>query len=492
MYLSAQPMEALERRDDIETRSSSEQGTAVPKWLLRLFAALVVSIPLSIKLYFMSVDLEVIVPAEVLIAVLAPVVGVLLLRRAWRKQLPWDLLRHPITVLFVAYMLSAWITALFSVTPLVSIKAMVVRSAYFLLFYVALLFVPSNSALRIRSLFLYMAAFLVVVVHVLVRQSFSGFDRQGASFVPYPFYTDHTVYAAALVFMLFLLGVWAFRQGTSWFSVPHRLRVVLFFIFAWALVVSFCRAAWISAAVSLGVLALLRVKLKAWQWIVAASVLVLAAVVWRAEVRALLYAEAVDSYAEDVGLSGSVRSMVNLNNDSSNSERLNRWKCAYRMTRDRPWSGFGPGTFQFEYPRYQVKEQRTYMSVDGPLEDWEITKAWTISDGVFIRANPQIHRVSGGTAHSEYLLTASESGVVVLLLQLALFVVALFIGFRCLLMGSVPSGMLVYAVFALLAYAVHGLFNNYLDDCKIAFLVHGTLAIIARSDVERRRHAARK
>jgi O-antigen ligase len=267
------------------------------------------------------------------------------------------------------------------------------------------------------------------------------------------------------------------------------LRVVVLVVFAWALVVSFCRAAWISAAIGGLAIVMLKLRLRMWQWAVMACTLLLITSVWRGEVRAFLYSEAEDSYAENVGLSGSIRSMVNLNNDSSNKERLNRWKCAYRMTRDRPWGGFGPGTFQFEYPRYQVKEQRTYMSVDGPLKDWEITKAWSISDRVFIRANPQIHRVSGGTAHSEYLLTASESGVIVLLLQLALFAVALVIGFRCLSAATAPSGLLLYAVLALLAYTVHGLFNNYLDDCKIAFLVHGTLAIIARSDVERRRLA---
>ncbi|MCB0770822.1 MAG: O-antigen ligase family protein [Flavobacteriales bacterium] len=482
-------MEASEVGGGIGDHALSEQSMVVPYWLVGLFGALVVSIPLSVKLYFMNVDLEVIVPAEVLIAVLAPIIGVMLLRKAWRKQLPLDLLRHPITVLFVAYMLSAWITALFSVTPLVSIKAMVVRSAYFLLFYAVFLFIPMNSAMRIRSLLLYMAAFFVVVVYVLVRQSFSGFDRQGASFVPYPFYTDHTVYAAALVFMLFLLGLWVFRPWSFSLAVPRSLRVVVLVVFAWALMVSFCRAAWISAAISGLVIVILKLRLRMWQWAAMASTLLLVTLAWRAEVRAFLYSEAGDSYAENVGLSGSIRSMVNLNNDSSNKERLNRWKCAYRMTRDRPWGGFGPGTFQFEYPRYQVKEQRTYMSVDGPLEDWEITKAWSISDQVFIRANPQIHRVSGGTAHSEYLLTASESGVIVLLLQLALFAGAFFLGFRCLVTATVPSGPLLYAVLALLAYVVHGLFNNYLDDCKIAFLVHGTLAIIVRSDVERRRLA---
>ena len=48
-------------------------------------------------------------------------------------------------------------------------------------------------------------------------------------------------------------------------------------------------------------------------------------------------------------------SVTNLNTDVSNIERLNRWVSALRMFEERPFTGFGPGTYQFTYLPFQEK-----------------------------------------------------------------------------------------------------------------------------------------
>jgi O-antigen ligase len=60
----------------------------------------------------------------------------------------------------------------------------------------------------------------------------------------------------------------------------------------------------------------------------------------------------VKSHGGDVGQH--FKSMTNISTDASNVERINRWKCAWRMFQDKPLMGFGPGTYQFYYGQFQV------------------------------------------------------------------------------------------------------------------------------------------
>lgn len=450
----------------------------------------VLLIPISVKVYFLAIDLELIFPAE-------PLLGLLALAMVWsmrkaeiRVSLRSDLLLHPITLTLIAFLLLSALSAVLSVSPLISAKAVLVRTTYALVFYGYFLLIPLEEPFRAKTIRAYALGFFFVVLYALAQQWERGFDRPSASFVPFPFYTDHTVYAAALVFVVLFLAVMFVAGSKARSRWSGILEGGVLLICVWALVVSFCRAAWIGTFAALVLCPFLFVRIRTRYWVIGASAILLLGLGMSGKARALLMSEATDSYADNAGWKESIRSIANLNNDSSNKERLNRWKCALRMAKDRPIVGTGPGTFQFEYLRYQKPDERTYLSVDGPIPPARITRSWSLSDDLFVRANPQLLHISGGTAHSEYLLTLAESGAPALLLQLTLIGLALVIGVRNFRARSYPGhGRLVlYAVLALFAYAVHGLFNNYLDDCKIAFLFYGTLVIIARADVERRRN----
>ena len=43
-------------------------------------------------------------------------------------------------------------------------------------------------------------------------------------------------------------------------------------------------------------------------------------------------------------------------------ERINRWKCALKMFIEKPVFGWGPGTYQFQYARFQLSKDRTIIS----------------------------------------------------------------------------------------------------------------------------------
>src|SRR5690606_17884018 len=59
-----------------------------------------------------------------------------------------------------------------------------------------------------------------------------------------------------------------------------------------------------------------------------------------------------------------LQSATNVTSDASNLERINRWTSAVEMFKDRPWFGFGPGTYAMEYAPYQDPENLTIISTN--------------------------------------------------------------------------------------------------------------------------------
>jgi len=100
------------------------------------------------------------------------------------------------------------------------------------------------------------------------------------------------------------------------------------------------------------------------------------------------------SHDPHAGMLERTGSAANVTTDLSNLERMNRWVAAWRMFREKPLTGFGPGTYQFAYIPYQEP---------GLINRLSVTNPWDVPEG------------SGGTAHSEYLLALSEMGIMGLL-----------------------------------------------------------------------------
>ena len=274
----------------------------------------------------------------------------------------------------------------------------------------------------------------------------------------------------------------------QWAEVKrHWLPFVATCVLIVALCLSYCRAAWVSVVVALLFLALLNLRVRFSQLMVALALGCAVLVLARQPLTTAMHANTVDSTADNVGVVESLLSLTNISHDASNQERINRWSCAYRMFQQHPWTGHGPGTFQFGYLALQRPEEMTYLSMNGPINPVMVTRAWSMSEGLFVRSNPQIFYLSGGTAHSEYLLALSEMGLGGLVAFLMLALTSLATGMR---LYACSSGMDRYVVLgsllALVAYFTHAFFNNFLDDCKVAFLFLASMALLVRMDLERR------
>jgi O-antigen ligase len=156
-----------------------------------------------------------------------------------------------------------------------------------------------------------------------------------------------------------------------------------------------------------------------------------------------------------------LESISNVRSDASNLERLNRWASGLRMFSERPWLGWGPGTYMLQYAPFQNPYQKTIISTN----------------------NADV-----GGIHSEYFGPLVESGI------------PGFLFFAGIVLTSLQRGMslwyrlkdaeqqrdrliLLCAMLGLVTYYTHGFLNNYLDMDKTALLFWSGLALITAMDV---------
>ena len=120
-----------------------------------------------------------------------------------------------------------------------------------------------------------------------------------------------------------------------------------------------------------------------------------------------------------------------------------------------------PGTYQFEYGRYQRSYEKTRISTDfGTL----------------------------GNAHSEYLGPLSEAGVFGMLSVLLVIGTTIYAGLRVHFTARRRSIRIfsLAVLVGLFSYYLHGLLNNFLDTDKLSALFWGYTAMLVAMDVYHR------
>ncbi|MCK4745742.1 MAG: O-antigen ligase family protein [Bacteroidales bacterium] len=423
---------------------------AADKYLFAIVFFVPLSIPLSLLTDGLSIDMY--LPTEPLLA------GLLLLymiKYLMGDRIDIRVLRHPVTMAVYFYLAWLFITSLTSSDPLVSFKSFASRLWFIVGFYLVASQLFRREKTMHTYVWIFIVAFVGVVLYTLINLSQYGFNNQVmAHNVCRPFYKDHTSYGATLGLVLpVLVPLFTFIKRRD--INTRFLMILLILVVLFATMVSYTRATWVSILASIGVWAIIKLRIRFELVLVGAAILVGVFLSVRTQVVVQLEQNRVESSGE---LSEHVQSISNISTDQSNLERINRWSCAWRMWKERPLFGFGPGTYQFEYGRFQRSYEKTLISTDFGTR---------------------------GNAHSEYLGPLAEGGVFGLLSMLFVIGTTLYTGIRVFFTSKRRTVRIfsLAILIGLVSYYFHGLLNNFLDTDKISVLFWGYTAMLVAMDI---------
>jgi len=410
-------------------------------------------VPTSIQLRFIipETSADIFLPTELMLAVIMilMIFKVFITRETNRK-----ILLHPVSI--ISFCMLGWylITSLSGTILVVSLKSFITRLWFFAGFYLLAGEIFGKPE-RIRNYFYaYIAGMFPVVIYYLIRMWESGIFNQKAAYSAIrPFFNDHTSFGAALAFCIpVIIYLLLIRETTK---MGRTVLSILLLFFSAAFVVSYSRAAWLSLLIAALVASFLLLKIS-WK-IVFPAILFLIIIISMSWSNLMIQLN--ENKQESSGnIKSHFQSIANIRSDASNMERVNRWKCALRMFREKPLMGWGPATYQFKYAPFQMVSEKTIISTNYG---------------------------EGGNAHSEYLSSLVESGIPGLMLYILLLFISILKGIK--IWETHQDRQIRYLAIALVAgivtYAVHGALNNFLDTDKISALFWGMIAAIVAIDI---------
>jgi len=422
-----------------------------------LFSIGIFTIPLSVNLGLVG-EASISAPSEIIVALLALAsvcIGV------YKPFFYKKIIYHPITILLFIDFIWFFISALQSEMIMYSIKRVIIRLIYLLVFFLLTTQFLTNSKNLVKFFLLYTLGLIIPIIVTHYHHSLYSFNPRTVYEVSKPFYADHTIYGAAIAYILPFVFVIAIKGKELNFS--KKIVNVFWLLFGFLLVseiLSFSRAAWISLLVSLCMFVFVKLKLRFIYFVVVMGILVASFIIFQDT----LYQKALEN--DNVSNRGEIKehlmSVSNINSDASNLERINRWKCAIRMFNDRPITGFGPGTYQFVYGPYQSVYELTHIST-----------------------------MAGdrGNAHSEPLTYLSETGLPGFISFLVLLFTTIAYGIRVYYKSTSPllKYMALAALLGFMTFFFHGIVNSFIDQAKIASLVFGSMAMFVAIDVLNKR-----
>ncbi len=370
-----------------------------------------------------------------------------------KRTIDTAVLGHPISLAIFFHLFWIFCTAITSQDPFVSFKFFVVRLWFVVPCYFFLIEILKRKESFRIFFWLSLISLTGVVVYTILHHASFMFAEEPAHWVMWPFFKDHTSYGAVVaMFIPIAVGMY-FSKQSSFFERPFLLSIAVILIIG--VILSYTRAAWVSLVAAFVVYLILRLRIKVSTVLVGVAIGLFAFFSFYEQIMVRLESNKVES-SDDLG--EHVSSISNIATDASNLERINRWECAMDMFYDKPFFGYGPGTYQFYYARFQRPENLTIISTNAG---------------------------DNGNAHSEYLGPLAEQGILGMFSMVLLVIVVSYTAVK--VYHRLPAGdlrMVVMTSFAgLITYYTHGVLNNYLDTDKASVPFWGFTAMIVVIDV---------
>ncbi len=391
--------------------------------------------PLAVSIEDFDIRIALSLPTEPL---LFGVFLMFILKLLFERKYDFKIIKHPVSIAILINLLWILITSITSEIPLVSFKYLLSRLWFLVPFY----FIAIILFKKINNIKLISWAYTIPLVIVIIYSSYQlylwSFDEKAAHWVMDPFYNDHTAYGAAI--SLFVPVIFGFLFDKQYNRTTKLFAIITLLFLLLGLYLSFSRAAWISLLGALVVAIFMFLKIK-FRWVFLSIAILLSIffyyqdnILWKLE------KNKQDASADFVE---QVQSISNISSDASNLERINRWQSAFRMFNERPFLGWGPGTYQFVYAPYQKTREKTIISTNAGDK---------------------------GNAHSEYIGPLSESGVFGMLSVFGIITAICYTAINLYRRTKSPRVKLLCMIYflGLVTYFIHGTLNNFLDTDKLS------------------------
>lgn len=266
--------------------------------------------------------------------------------------------KHPLMLLLAIHFIWIIVSVCFTTSGLISIKYLLAKSWYIGVFVLApLLLLRNKMNFRITAI-VFATSIMIIVLVVLIRHAINGFTFATVNYAVIPFFRNHVVYSAMLVCTVPILLAFYKPGNILKKKILLALSIAVLLV---ALYFSYSRGAWL--ALFAGLLTYLLIKKKL-LFLVFITVLV-------AAFTSLFWVKSNDNY---LSLAHDYKTTIYHQDfrqhliatyklkDVSTAERFYRWIAGVRMIKDNWLTGYGPGTFYYNYKPYAVSAFKTWVS----------------------------------------------------------------------------------------------------------------------------------
>jgi len=419
-----------------------------------IFYLLILCTPFSIE-YYADSGLSTTIPTEpVMVLFMLTFIFFIFLRSD-----DFDLLffQHPLSILLFVHFAWIVITTIFSVEPVISIKYLAGKTWYITTWFCIGGLVLKDLTKFKQVFWLLFAPTLFLAIYTLIRHMGYGFAFSEVNKTMVPFFRNHVNYAVFLALVLpftFIARQWYPKYSSARMLISLGIVVLLLGIYF-----SYTRSSWLSVAGAGLAYYLLRKKILVPAALITIAGVIVFAVYMLSDNRYMQYAPDYQKTIYHSDFSEHMESTISLE-DVSSAERIYRWVAAVHMIEDKPYLGFGPGQFFFNYKPYTVNKFETYIS-----------------------QNPE-----RSTVHNYYLQVCVEQGFPGLLIWVLLLVYIIYLGQRLYSTLTDPfhKNLAAAIVLSLVTIIINIALSDLIEADKIGTSFFFFLALLVNLDIYRR------
>jgi len=317
-----------------------------------VFYGLIFSIPLSIEIQI-TPSLGTDFPDESIMWMLTAILPFQFINK---KEDVVTLSRHPLMILLMATLCWTFITIFYSTHPMLSVKFLLAKIWYIVPFCLGTVLYLRNKKTMMKAAKCLVISMCIAAVIIVSRQAILGFEFDQVNQMARPIFRNHVNYAALLVCVIpisFALYKNAEKNRGWWLTVTIFLLA--------ALMLSYSRGAWLALAAALITIYVV-IKNKLSLLIISVSILLVSLIAWFAsDNRYLDYRTDYERTIYHSDFNEHLLATYKMH-DLSTAERFYRWIAAFRMSKERLLTGYGPNSFYYEYRPYAVNAFTTYVS----------------------------------------------------------------------------------------------------------------------------------